>query len=176
MGIQIKDFCFVAFPVADVARARSFYEGLLGLKPGRMSEGAGDKWWIEYDIAGACLAISNLFPAGAHGGVPVMLEVADLDAAYTTLRAAGVPITEELQEYPLCRSFGAKDPDGNDLGFHQHKPAHLIPAFDPATARKVAPYSHAPTGGRIVGFRQPAAGGRAHLFSSTGIFIATEQP
>lgn len=163
----------MAFPVADIARARKFYEGLLGLKVSRMSEGAGDKSWIEYDIAGACLAVSNLLPAGTKGGVPVMLEVADLDAAYATLRTAGVPITEEPQEFPLCRHFAVKDPDGNDVGLHQHKPAHSIPAFDPAIAQKVAPYPHEPSGGRIVGHHQPAGPSHVHLFSSNGIFIAT---
>ncbi|MBI4624898.1 MAG: VOC family protein [Verrucomicrobia bacterium] len=175
MNIQVKEIAFTAFPVADIARARDFYERLLGLKIGRQSEGAGDKWWIEYDIAGATFAITNMLPATGGAGAALMLEVSDLDGAHAAIRAAGIPITEALQEYPLCRSFAVKDPDGNDIGFHQHKPAHLIPAFDAAAAQKVAPYPHEPTGGRIVGRHQPADGGRVHLFSATGVFIATEK-
>ncbi len=166
----------MAFPVADIARARDFYERLLGLKPSRQSEGAGNKWWIEYDIASCTFAITNMIPAtGGGSGAALMLEVVDLDATHAAIRDANVPITEALEEYPLCRHFAVKDPDGNDVGFHQHKPAHLIPVFDAAVAQIVAPYSHGPTGGRIVGHHQPAAGGRMHLFSTTGIFIATER-
>lgn len=165
----------MVFPVADILRARDFYEQLLGLKIGRQSEGFGGKWWIEYDIAGATFGITNMLPVTGGGGAALMLEVADLDATHAAILGAGVPITEALEEYPLCRHFAVKDPDGNDVGFHQHKPAHLIPVFDAAVAQIVAPYSHGPTGGRIVGHHQPAAGGRMHLFSTTGIFIATER-
>ena len=31
--IRYKDIAFIAYPVIDIARARSFYEGVLGLKP-----------------------------------------------------------------------------------------------------------------------------------------------
>ena len=175
MPIHVKEIAFTAFPVADIARARDFYERLLGLKIGKQSEGVGDKWWIEYDIAGGTFAITNMLPATGGAGAALMLEVADLDGAHAAIRDAGVPIIEALEEYPLCRHFAVKDPDGNFIGFHQLKPAHLIPAFDAAAAQKVAPYPHEPTGGRIVGHHQPADAGRVHLFSATGVFIATEK-
>jgi catechol 2,3-dioxygenase-like lactoylglutathione lyase family enzyme len=31
--IHYKEIAFVAYPVTDIARARKFYEGILGLKP-----------------------------------------------------------------------------------------------------------------------------------------------
>jgi catechol 2,3-dioxygenase-like lactoylglutathione lyase family enzyme len=31
--ITYKEIAFVAYPVTDIARARKFYEGVLGLKP-----------------------------------------------------------------------------------------------------------------------------------------------
>ena len=53
-------------------------------------------WWIEYDVAGVALAVSNavgdpnvaLKPASC-----VTLEVEDLDAALAELRASGAPIS-----------------------------------------------------------------------------------
>lgn len=174
MSIRVKEIAFVAFPVTDIARARDFYERLLGLEVGRQVEGAGDKWWIEYDIAGTAFAISNMMPADQNGTAALMLEVDDLERAHAAMRAAGIPITEELQEYPLCRHFAVRDPDGNQIGLHAHKPAHLIPAFDRASAQAVPRYAHAPTGGRMVGYHQPADGA-VHLFSTTGIFIDTEK-
>jgi predicted enzyme related to lactoylglutathione lyase len=49
------------------------------------------------------------------------LEVASLDDAITTVRAAGTPVAFELMEFPPCRIFGIKDPDGNQIGLHQRK-------------------------------------------------------
>jgi predicted enzyme related to lactoylglutathione lyase len=119
MSIQIKEVAFVFHAVTDVARAREFYEGLLGLKTGVEIEFTPGQWWIEYDIAGQALAISNAMP-----GMPaasLTLEVADLDASLAAARAAGVPIAFEVLEFPPCRLFGIKDPDGNQIGLHQRK-------------------------------------------------------
>jgi predicted enzyme related to lactoylglutathione lyase len=119
MSIQIKELAFVFHAVTDVARAREFYEKLLGLKIGKQIEFSPGQWWIEYDIAGQALAISNAMP-----GVPTAslnLEVADLDAALDAVRAAGTPIAFDVMEFPPCRIFGIKDPDGNQIGLHQLK-------------------------------------------------------
>ncbi|MBC7368722.1 MAG: VOC family protein [Undibacterium sp.] len=119
MSIQVKEFAFVFHPVTDIARARGFYEGLLGLKIGKQIEFTPGQWWIEYDIAGQALAISNAMP-----GTPstsLTLEVADLDAAVTAVRAAGVVIAFEPMEFAPCRIVGIKDADGNQIGLHQLK-------------------------------------------------------
>ena len=124
MSIKIKEIAFVFHQVADVAKARGFYEKLLGLKIGLQIEFARGMWWIEYDVAGAALAVSNavgdpnvaLKPASC-----VTLEVEDLDAALAGIRASGAPISLEPVEFPVCRMFAAKDPDGNEIRFHQRK-------------------------------------------------------
>ncbi|HEY4301607.1 MAG TPA: glyoxalase superfamily protein [Candidatus Didemnitutus sp.] len=120
MSIQVKEFAFVIHTVSDVPRARAFYEGLLGLKAAIEFEFAPGTWWIEYDVAGQALAISN-----AYGEVKpadnLYLEVADIDAALAAAKAAGVPIALELAEFPPCRMFAVKDPDGNRIGLHQKK-------------------------------------------------------
>lgn len=122
MSIQIKELAFVFHAVTDLPRARQFYEGLLGLKTGVQVEFAPGQWWIEYDIAGQALAISNAMP-DAKPAASLTLEIADLDAALATVKAAGVPLAFDVMEFPPCRMFAIKDPDGNQIGLHQKKPA-----------------------------------------------------
>ncbi len=124
MSIRIKEIAFVFHAVTDCSRARDFYETLLGLKIGFQIEFAPGQWWIEYDIAGVALAICNAFigPDGKFTRAScVTFEVADLDATLAALRAAQVPITQDVMEFPPCRMFAAADPDGNEIRFHQRK-------------------------------------------------------
>lgn len=174
MSIQVKEIAFVYHRVTDIARARRFYEELLGLTVGIEYEGAPGKWWIEYDVGGVAFAIKNFDPSVGKGSAVLALEVTDIEAAFAAVRAADIPVTEELTEFPRCRSFAVKDPDGNEIILHQLKPADQIPKFDTAVARKVKSYLHQPTG-RTVGYHQPTADGCLHLFSPTGFFVATEK-
>ena len=119
MNIEVKELAFVFHAVTDVPRARDFYEKLLGLKVGTQIEFGPGQWWIEYDIAGQALAISNAMPGAPAASLN--LEVTDLDAALATLRTAGLPLAFELMEFPVCRILGIKDPDGNQIGLHQRK-------------------------------------------------------
>jgi predicted enzyme related to lactoylglutathione lyase len=119
MKIQIKELAFVYHAVTDIPRARQFYEGFLGLKTGMQIEFGPGQWWIEYDIAGQALAISNAMPGTPAASLT--LEVANLDDSLATARAANVPIAFEVMEFPPCRIFGIKDPDGNQVGLHQRK-------------------------------------------------------
>jgi len=119
MSIQVKEFAFVFHPVTDVARARRFYEGLLGLKVGTQVEIGPDQWWIEYDVAGQALALSNAIPSAPASALT--LEVADLDAAHRAAKAAGAAFAFDVMEFPPCRMFAIKDPDGNQIGLHQRK-------------------------------------------------------
>jgi predicted enzyme related to lactoylglutathione lyase len=173
MSIEVKEIAFVYRQVTDIARARSFYEGLLGLTVGVEYEGAPGKWWIEYDVAGVAFAIKNFDSSGSKGAAVLALEVADIDAAVAAVRAADIPVTEELAEFPRCRSFAIKDPDGNEIILHQLKPSDQIPKFDSSLAQKVAPYLHEGTG-RTVGYHQPAARDGTHLFAPNGFFVGTE--
>jgi predicted enzyme related to lactoylglutathione lyase len=120
MSIQVKELAFVFHAVTDVPRARQFYEGLLGLKVGLQIEFAPGQWWIEYDIAGQALALSNAMPDGKPSA-SLTLEVASLDAALAAVKAAGVPLAFDVMEFPPCRMFAIKDPDGNQVGLHQRK-------------------------------------------------------
>jgi predicted enzyme related to lactoylglutathione lyase len=121
MSIQVKEVAFVFHPVTEIARARKFYEGFLGLKAGVQVEFAPGQWWIEFDVAGVALAISNAVPGTPASSLT--LEVADLDAALAAVRAAQVTLAFAVMEFPPCRMFAIKDPDGNQIGLHQRKGA-----------------------------------------------------
>jgi predicted enzyme related to lactoylglutathione lyase len=119
MSIQVKELAFVFHSVTDVPRARKFYEALLGLKLGMQVELAPGKWWIEYDIAGQALAITNMMsgkPASA-----VALEVADLTAALKAAEGAAYKIVTPIADYGQCRMFQVADADGNEITLHQRK-------------------------------------------------------
>ena len=119
MSLQIKEFAFVFYPVTDVAAARKFYEGLLGLKVGMQVEFSPGQWWIEYDIAGQALAISNAMPGKTASSLA--LEVVSLDEALASAKAVGATISQDIMEFAPCRMFILKDPDGNELTLHQRK-------------------------------------------------------
>jgi len=121
MSIKIKEIAFVCHPVADIARARAFYEKLLGLKVLLELEFAPGSWWIEYDVAGVALAVSNAGPPAAPGGASLALEVADLGQALAAVKEAGIALTIEPQELPPCNMFGINSPDGHPIIFHKRK-------------------------------------------------------
>ncbi len=122
--IKITAIAFTGYPVTDMPRARAFYEGLLGLKPSA-TFGEGDKLWIEYDIAGATLGITNMAPnwKPSADGPSAVLEVADFEATITALRAAAVKFHLEPFASPVCHMAIITDPDGNCLGIH-HRDEH----------------------------------------------------
>ena len=123
--MKVTAFAYTCYPVTDLARARAFYEQLLGLKPASVMEQDG-RGWIEYELGDGCLAIANGFgddwKPGATGGAMV-LEIADLTAAVAELKAAGTKFKFEPMEFPPCHLAVAYDPDGNQVGLHQKKAA-----------------------------------------------------
>ena len=119
---MITEIACFTYPVSDMARARAFYEGILGMKPD--SETPGE--WLEYTIAGGTFAITSIAmnrQPGLKGGL-IAFEVDDLDQTMAHLRAAGVPIVWETCDTPVCRLAVVTDPDGNDVVIHKRKPAH----------------------------------------------------
>ena len=123
--LKVSGVAFVIYHITDVARARKFYGETLGLKSCSEMEFAPGMWWVEYDIGGpSALALTNFeSPAmNATKSPGVALEVESFEHALAHVRAAGIEITWGPNEFPVCRSFAVKDPDGNDLYFHQRKP------------------------------------------------------
>lgn len=118
---SVRKVAFTMYPVKDVARARKFYEELLGLRVG-MAGGRGDMYWIEYDLpGGGCLALTNTSgdePSASAGGT-VALEVGDLASLMARLKEAGVTFKSDVIRGPRCTMAVCLDSEGNSLLLHQ---------------------------------------------------------
>lgn len=122
--MKINEIAFSCYPVTDMARARSFYEGVLGLTA-TMDHQAENLHWVEYDIGSGTLAI-GLAPGmnPSRDGCSVSLEVEEFDAAIAELQAAKVEFNFGPIETPVCHMAFVRDPDGNSVGIHKRKPEH----------------------------------------------------
>ena len=119
--MKITEFAFTAYPVTDMARARAFYENVLGLKPATINGPTPEMQWVEYEIGPHTLAVSNMAPdwnPNPDGGC-VGLEVEDFDRAISELRAAGAAFRVEPFATPVCNMAVVTDPDGNSLIIHR---------------------------------------------------------
>jgi predicted enzyme related to lactoylglutathione lyase len=119
--MKIKEIGFVAIPVTDMKRARSFYEEVLSLKVS--DEMMGGKW-IEYAIGDDTLAIANVSDTWTPSdqGTGTALEVEDFDEAIKRLKDRHVRFAAEPFETPCCHVAVVQDPDGNKLMIHKLKP------------------------------------------------------
>lgn len=121
-AMKVIEIAFTGYPVTDLARARGFYEGTLGLKPSRQF-GDEAQAWIEYDIGPGTLAITNMAPdwKPAAGGGCAALEVEDFEQAVGALKASGVAFVNGPFETPVCWMGVVADPDGNSITIHRRK-------------------------------------------------------
>ena len=124
--LKVTEIAFICYPVTDMARARSFYEGVLGLKATCIVGEPGGMQWTEYDIANGTLSIG----AGAPDwhpradGCSVGFEVEDFDAAIADLKTAGIRFKMEPFPTPVCRMAFILDPDGNTICIHKRNVGH----------------------------------------------------
>jgi predicted enzyme related to lactoylglutathione lyase len=120
--MSITEIAFSSYAVNDVGRARSFYEGVLGLKPSSVFEENGMAF-IEYQIGAHYFVIGKGAPAiepGPTGGV-VVFETDDFDGLVKKLKDAGAPFVMDAQDTGACHMALVKDPDGNQLMIHRRK-------------------------------------------------------
>jgi predicted enzyme related to lactoylglutathione lyase len=119
--IKIQSLAFVGIPVTDMKRARTFYEGVLGLPV--VEEMMGGQW-VEYDLGNNTLAIANVGPqwTPSDQGTGAALEVDDFEGAVKWLKDQHVSFVVEAYETPCCRMAIIQDPDGNNLIIHKLKP------------------------------------------------------
>jgi predicted enzyme related to lactoylglutathione lyase len=114
---MIQEIAFTAYPVSDMKRARWFYEELLGLK---LESNFQDEW-IEYAVGAGTFAITTMdvqHPPGRRGAI-IAFEVDHLDALRRQLEEHRVRFFSEIVATPVCRSFAAADPDGNEIVLHR---------------------------------------------------------
>ena len=121
--MKVNEAAFFAYPVTDLARARKFYEGVIGLK----HTGERPIPWIEYDLGNATLGLgaygSNWVPS--KDGAMLALEVDDFEKSVSELKNAKVPFHLEATETPVCHFAIVRDPDGNALMIHKRKPGNV---------------------------------------------------
>ncbi len=130
----------IAFPVHDIAAARAFYGGLMGLPEGR-----SDETWVDFDLYGHQIVAHHkpgMGAASAHHNpvdghdVPVphfgvVLDMASFDALAERLTAAGVdfvipPYVRFQGEVGEQATMFFLDPSGNALEFKAFKDRALL--------------------------------------------------
>jgi len=121
--LKVNEIAFSCYPVGDMARARKFYEGVLGLKPTMVVGEPGGMQWTEYDIANGTLSLGCGAPdwKPRADGCSVGLEVEDFDAAIAHLRANNVRFHLEPYPTPVCRMAFIYDTEGNTICIHKRK-------------------------------------------------------
>jgi predicted enzyme related to lactoylglutathione lyase len=120
--IHVNEIAFFAYPVTDKKRAQDFYETLFGFKPSIDMKLGEDGFWVEYEIAGSTLALSNLWKASERTGPTIAFEVEDFPAAVEELKTKGIRFDGEVMETPVCHIAVILDPDGNFITVHKRKP------------------------------------------------------
>lgn len=110
----------VQVPVADIDRAKAFYEqaGFLAEHDHRVSD---EVRFVQLTPPGSACSIS--LTSGAHQMRPGSLEglqlvVADVEAARAALLERGVEVSE-VQQFPWGRFVFFADPDGNGWAVQQ---------------------------------------------------------
>lgn len=118
----------LAVPVRDIAEARAFYGGVLGLPEGRSAE-----TWVDFDFFGHQLVVHRapqkssdeaVNPVDGHG-VPVphfgvVLTLDDFDTLAARMKAAGIQF--EIEPYTRFKgdpgeqsTMFFRDPSGNAI-------------------------------------------------------------
>lgn len=115
-------------PVVDMDRARAFYEGRLGLKPG----GFRPDGKFVYVVGGSTLALFPKPEGTKADHTAISFKVSDIAASILELKRAGVVF--EDYDFPGLKTvnhvcvLGAekaawfKDPEGNYLCIHEDLP------------------------------------------------------
>lgn len=126
---MIRTLAHVCLLARDLAATETFYCEHLGLEKALHFTKKGqpfgfylrvdDRRFIEVFLAGERPPASNL---RMHH---LCLETDDLDTLRDRLVAAGITCTETKLGIDHSWQFWCKDPDGNDLEFHQYTPESL---------------------------------------------------
>lgn len=120
MKTRFTGLPFFVYPVADMARARAFYGGVLGLK----ETAAWEDKWVEFDVGTGTLALSSVMQGAAPGtGGAAGLETDDFDGVVAQLRQEGVKFLLEPTDTGVCRFARFLDSEGNHLCLHRRHAA-----------------------------------------------------
>jgi predicted enzyme related to lactoylglutathione lyase len=104
-----------------MARARKFYEEVIGLKDGVSSEG-GEGSWIEYSVGEATFSLGKMedfHPSSS--GANIAFEVEDFDKFVGSLREQGIVFKMNPLETSVCHMALIEDTEGNTVIIHKRK-------------------------------------------------------
>ena len=125
---MIKEIAFVGYPTTNMKKARSFYEGILGLVPGdEFGPVTDESEFVEYAVGTNTLAIGYTHPQyspdwePSKKGPSIYFEMENFEEAIKKLKDNNVTFTVEPIETPSCSLAIVLDPDGNSIGIHQRK-------------------------------------------------------
>jgi len=117
---MIQGIAFSAYPIADMARSRQFYEDILGLTP---ADNFGDHWQ-EYTLRESTFALVVVTEQAPDcfqntRSTTIAFEVDDLEATLETLKQKGVSPVYGPAAFPACKMAVINDPDNNVITLHQ---------------------------------------------------------
>jgi catechol 2,3-dioxygenase-like lactoylglutathione lyase family enzyme len=111
---------FLCVASSDLAAAREFYGGVLGL-PCSKTWGKENPLGAEYETGNLTLALVDSQRLGMEfrpSNAPIALHVDDVEAARTELESRGVTFTPDTVDSGVCHMAYFTDPDGNALMLH----------------------------------------------------------
>ena len=113
---------FVSVPTRDLAKARDFYENVLGLEPSSVWQRPGEEaLGAEFENGTVTIALIACEQVGIEftpNKVPIALRVDDVAAARAELEARGVTFQGDIIDSGVCHQALFQDPDGNSLDLH----------------------------------------------------------
>jgi predicted enzyme related to lactoylglutathione lyase len=118
--------------VDDLAAARRFYEGLLGIPVESDLSEPLDLIILRHE--GCILTLHSGFPArpmAEERRIAIAFAVPDIEAEVRRLRAAGAPLVGDIEDTPVHRFQMLTDPAGNLVEIGQYR----TPPADPAPTR-----------------------------------------
>ena len=115
--MDVEQVDFVSVLTQDIARAKQFYAGTLGLAI--ETEGEND---LELTLGQVTLDVFNPTSVGrqfAPSPAGIAIRVPDVAAARAELEAKGVSFDGDIVDTGVCHFDFFKDPDGNTLMLHR---------------------------------------------------------
>lgn len=119
MAINYDGGLTCAMGVSSLDKAIAWYQDILGMTLLYRLE---DMAWCELSssVARVNVGFSEVEEPGGKGGATLTFGVHDIEAAKTSLDAAGIRQDGPIQEIPgMVRLLTFYDPDGNALMFYQ---------------------------------------------------------
>jgi catechol 2,3-dioxygenase-like lactoylglutathione lyase family enzyme len=111
----ISKLDYVAVPVQDTERARSFYADTLGL---RTDEKVSTEFWVGETCLSLWQPAQFGMPFAPSKNGHLALHVDDVPGTRAELEAKGVQFFGETMDTGHCKMAMFVDPDGNDLMLH----------------------------------------------------------